>query len=185
MKDIEARHIEDVLEIMDKPAGKKVTLPNGLVFATGYDAYTFSKSPLGISPFPPLEGEVPLNTPGKTKVAGWTFSAWVFSRDQAMGMLTDDCYTAFLDADKAGNKLTVRARRRGDIFQPLGMQQPKRLSVFMIDEKVPHADRDRMPLVCAGERILWVVGVRIDERVRVGEETKQVLVIKAEQSEHL
>jgi len=46
---------------------------------------------------------------------------------------------------------------------------------FMIDAKIPRNWRNRIPIVCSGEQILWVVGWRIDERVKVSEDTKQVL----------
>jgi tRNA(Ile)-lysidine synthase len=90
-------------------------------------------------------------------------------------MSEEDEYTAYLDPAKSGDKLIVRARKRGDRFQPLGLIQPKKLGEFMIDAKIPQAWRGRIPLVCSGEQILWVVGWRLDERVKVGAETKRVL----------
>ena len=69
----------------------------------------------------------------------------------------------------------MRARLPGDRFQPLGMGQPKKLNVFMIDARIPQAWRRRIPIVCAGGQILWVVGWRIDERYKVRPDTKSVL----------
>jgi len=74
----------------------------------------------------------------------------------------------------------VRPRQPGDRFQPLGMSQPKKLGEFMIDSKIPSAWRQRIPLVCSPKHILWVVGWRIDERVKVTNDTKQVLCLKFE-----
>ncbi|GAI83966.1 unnamed protein product, partial [marine sediment metagenome] len=84
-------------------------------------------------------------------------------------------FTAYFDMDKAGDKLLVRSRKPGDKFQPLGMSQPKKLNEFMIDAKIPHSWRQRIPIICSPEHILWVVGWRIDDRVKVTEDTKQVL----------
>jgi tRNA(Ile)-lysidine synthase len=89
--------------------------------------------------------------------------------------LIDNASTAHFDRDKVGHKLTVRFRRPGDRFQPLGMSQPKKVGEFMIDAKIPAAWRQRIPLVCSPQHILWVVGWRIDDRVKVTEATKQVL----------
>jgi len=50
----------------------------------------------------------------------------------------------------------------------------------MIDSKIPHAWRQRIPNVCSPEQILWVGGGRIDERVKVSDDTKQVLCLKFE-----
>ncbi|MEA1958462.1 MAG: tRNA lysidine(34) synthetase TilS, partial [Chloroflexota bacterium] len=56
-----------------------------------------------------------------------------------------------------------------------GMGTPKRLQDFMVDAKIPRAWRDRVPLVCSSEGIMWVVGWRISERVRVTEATRRIL----------
>ncbi len=87
-------------------------------------------------------------------------------------------YKAYFDLDKTGNKLVMRRRQVGDRFQPLGMSQPKKLNEFMIDAKIPCSWRQRIPLVCSPESILWVVGWRIDDRVKVTEVTKQVLLLE-------
>jgi tRNA(Ile)-lysidine synthase len=87
-------------------------------------------------------------------------------------------YTACFDLDRTGDKLTIRPRRPGDRFQPLGMSQLKKLNQFMIDSKIPRAWRRRVPIVCSPEQIIWVAGWRIDERVKVTEDTKRVLRIE-------
>ena len=92
--------------------------------------------------------------------------------------LTENSFTAFFDLDKAGDKLTVRTRQPGDRFQPLGMSQSKKLGEFMIDARIPRAWRERVPLVCSPDQILWVVGWRIDERVKVTEATRKVLFLE-------
>ena len=74
----------------------------------------------------------------------------------------------------------VRARKFGDRFQPLGMSQPKKLGEFLVDAKIPHDWRDRIPIVGSPEQIVWVVGWRIDERVRVTGKTQKVLWLEFE-----
>jgi tRNA(Ile)-lysidine synthase len=88
---------------------------------------------------------------------------------------TDNGLIACFDLAKTGCKLTVRSRRPGDRFQPLGLSQSKKLNEFMIDRKIPNAWRQRVPIVCSPEHILWVVGWRIDERVKIAAETEKVL----------
>jgi len=96
-----------------------------------------------------------------------------------MGLI-DNLFTAYLDLDKTGNKLAVRSRQPSDRFQPLGLSQPKKLGEFMIDAKIPRAWRQRIPIVCSPKHILWVVGWRIDDRVKVSENTKRILCLKFE-----
>ncbi len=87
-------------------------------------------------------------------------------------------FTAHLDLDRVGKNLKVRCRLPGDRFQPLGMKQPKKLNIFMIDARIPQSWRRNIPIVCCGGNILWVVGFRIDERYKVRPDTKKVLKLE-------
>jgi tRNA(Ile)-lysidine synthase len=62
---------------------------------------------------------------------------------------------------------TVRNRRPGDRFQPLGMDQPKKLKDLLIDRKIAVEIRDRLPLLLWNGEIVWVAGVEISERFRI------------------
>jgi tRNA(Ile)-lysidine synthase len=176
LKDIEARHIEAMMNALNKPAGRSLNLPDGLAMTIEYDRYLVGKGPLTLAP-PPLETELPLNIPGETRLPGWQVSASVTGPQPAED--TDNLSACF-DLDKTGERLSVRKRRRGDHFQPLGMSQTKRLNRFMIDEKVPRRLRESVPVVCSPEQIVWVVGSRIDDRVKVTGETRRVLRITFE-----
>jgi tRNA(Ile)-lysidine synthase len=173
LKDIETRHIEGILSSLKKSAGKKINLPEGLIFSIEYDRYLLGPDPAALSPFPVLEREFALKVPGKTRLPGWHIKATVLDSDQSEGK--GNGFIACIDLDRAGDKLTVRIRRPGDRFQPLGMSQPKKLNEFMIDSKIPHAWRPRIPILCSPGQILWVVGWRIDERVKVSRDTRHVL----------
>jgi tRNA(Ile)-lysidine synthase len=181
LKDIEARHIEEVIDALDKPAGKEIRLPNGLTFTIEYDRYLIGSDSAALSPFPILETEFKLNIPGKTSIPGWDIEATIADSTgiRKAGTKTDE-FTARFDLNKVGNKLTVRCRQPGDRFQPLGMSQPKKLNEFMIDARIPQAWRQRIPIVGSPEQIIWVVGWRIDERVKITDNTKKVLCLKFE-----
>jgi tRNA(Ile)-lysidine synthase len=172
-KDIEMRHIEEMMSLTTRPAGKRLNLPGGLTFATEYERYLLSPDLSTLSPLPPLKGEFKLNIPGETLLPGWRVEAAIIKRTEMSDK--EDDFTAYLDLAKIGEKLTVRARKRGDRFQPLGLPKPKKLGEFMIDAKIPQAWRGRVPLVCSKGEIIWVVGWRIDERAKVNRDTKQVL----------
>ncbi len=83
--------------------------------------------------------------------------------------------TAFLDRDAVHFPVTVRNRRPGDRFAPLGAGGTQKLKKFFSDHKVPAAERGRCPLLVSDGRILWVAGHRIDQRARVGRQTRTVL----------
>jgi tRNA(Ile)-lysidine synthase len=178
LKDIETRHIEGIMAALTKPAGRSINLPGGLSFSIEYNRYLLAPRAAALSPFPKLEAEFPLKLPGETSLPGWHIEATILSRGQMTEKNND--FTAYFDLDKTGDKLVVRSRQPGDRFQPLGLSQPKKLGEFMIDAKIPRAWRQRIPIVGSLSQILWVVGWRIDERVKITEETKKVLRLKFE-----
>jgi tRNA(Ile)-lysidine synthase len=179
-KDIEMRHIEEMMSALAKPAGKRLSLPGGLIFSLGYDQYLLASDLAALSPLPGLEGEVQLNIPGQTQIPGWRIEAAIIDREQMTEKGGD--FTAYFDLGKTGDKLLLRPRQRGDRFQPLGLSQPKKVGEFMINAKIPQAWRQQVPIVCSPSQILWVVGWRIDDRVKVSANTKQVLRLEFKRS---
>ena len=177
LKDVEARHIEEIMAALDKPAGRSLNLPGGLVFTIEYNRYLLGREPGALSPYPVLPDEYVLKIPGKTLLSGWRVEATIIEHEPAEEA---DNLTAYFNRDKVGHKIVVRSRRPADRFQPLGMNQAKKLGEFMIDAKIPRAWRQRVPVVSSPEHILWVVGWRIDDRVKVTENTRSVLCLKFE-----
>src|SRR5574344_236172 len=88
-----------------------------------------------------------------------------------------DSSIATLDADKVGEALVVRHVKAGDAFIPFGMKGRKLLSDYMTDRKFNLLQKDEQMLVCNDKDIVWVVGERIDNRYRVSNETKRILLI--------
>jgi len=176
LKDVEADHIEAMMDFLSKPAGKKLCLPDGLVLSTEYGRLILASPKASTCPLPPIKGISHINIPGKTDLPGWQIRA-----DIAQEVVGDDNgLAASFDLAKVGKELMVRRRRPGDRFQPLGMSQTKKLQDFMVDSRIPSSWRDRVPLICSPEQILWVVGWRRDDRVKVTEHTKDILLIRFE-----
>jgi tRNA(Ile)-lysidine synthase len=176
LKDVEADHIEAMMDFLSKPAGKKLCLPDGLTLSTEYGRLVLASAQASICPLPPLKGISKINIPGETDLNGWRVRADI--TQEAVG--DDNGLAASFDLDKVGRELVVRRRRPGDRFQPLGMSQTKKLQDFMVDSRIPSSWRDRVPLTCSPKQILWVVGWRIDDRVKITENTKEVLRLQFE-----
>ena len=82
---------------------------------------------------------------------------------------------AQLDFDKIRFPLTLRHWRHGDRFCPLGMKGSKLLSDFFVDQKFTEWQKQNVWLLASADNdILWVVGLRIDDRFKVTTETKSV-----------
>ncbi len=93
-------------------------------------------------------------------------------------MLDKSPLVACIDSDKVEFPLLIRKWQQGDYFQPLGMSGFKKLSDFLIDQKVPLHRKENTWLLCSGQKIVWVMGHRIDNRFKVTAETMQVLKIE-------
>ena len=197
-RDIEASHIEAISGLLNKPVGKKVSLPHNIICWGEYDEIAIASQSLESSQgaakqfyVPLLQGEFPLKVPGETILPGWRVIASIspvtasFSLSSLRGLSrakrgnstkqSESSLVAEFDLQRAGSELFVRQRQPGDSFQPLGMDRPKKLQRFMVDAKIPLSWREHIPLVCSPRQILWVVGWRIDDRVKVIETTREIL----------
>ena len=176
IKDVEADHIEAMVDTLSRPAGKRFSLPDGLTLSMEYGRLVMTRTRDLACTLPQLRDAASINIPGETNLAGWRVSAEV-TRE---AVCNDNGLIASFDLDRVGKKLVVRRRRPGDRFQPLGMSQTKKLQDFMVDAKIPRTWRDRVPLVSSGGQILWVVGWRIDDRVKVTKKTRKILRLRFE-----
>lgn len=84
---------------------------------------------------------------------------------------------AYLDYDKLDFPLTLRTWKEGDWFIPFGMKGRKKLSDYFSDHKFSRIEKERTWLLCSGDAIVWVVGERTDNRFRMDESTKRVLIV--------
>lgn len=85
---------------------------------------------------------------------------------------------AFFDMDSLSFPLVVRNFRAGDRFNPLGMTGKQKVKKYFINSKVSRSERLRCPILLSQERIIWVVGFRIDNFVKVKPSTKNVLRVE-------
>lgn len=84
---------------------------------------------------------------------------------------------ACIDGDKVQFPLLLRKWKQGDYFQPLGMSGIKKVSDFFIDQKIPVHKKQEVWLLCSGKKIVWIVGLRLDDRFKVDGNTRRVLKI--------
>ena len=86
--------------------------------------------------------------------------------------------TIFVDFEKLEFPLLLRHWREGDVFQPFGMEgKSKKVSKLFKDEKLSVVEKESTWLLCSNNLIIWVVGMRQDDRYKINSETKKILKI--------
>jgi tRNA(Ile)-lysidine synthase len=188
LRDVDWVHIENAHRIvLEKGVGTAATLPHGLLLVVGYDEFVVGDATRVRAWVPradwPLLNREPLELPVQGVVA-LPDSEWLVETELTHDReVPADRWTARLDFDRCSGERVLRCRRPGDRFQPSGLEGHTRLvAKFLIDAKVPRAVRDRLPLLAADERVLWVCGLRVDERARVRPETRQVWQVRFRKS---
>ncbi len=166
------RAAETLLE--GRGPNREVHLPQGLKVARSYDLLVFSREEEELPPF-----EHAVNGPGLVNIPeiGRALRFDFLSNGKRISPENSPA-VAMLDFDHLLFPLTVRSFKAGDRFQPLGMQGEKKIQDLFVDCKIPAAQRRQIPLLFRADRLLWVVGLRIDHRSRVKPQTKQVLRVE-------
>jgi len=193
LRNINWIHIENALAVLQGGnTGAMATLPQKLLARIGYGQFVvadeeYALRQIGAEAFvdqPWLAvSRVDLNVPGTTLLPGSPWQAQVEVIPRAA--LPEDALTsthpqeAFLDLDAVGTELALRAREPGDRLQPLGMGgRWKSVREIMINDKIPSAWRDRVPLLVSPAQIVWMGGGRVDERAKIRPSTSSVLHVR-------
>ena len=103
-----------------------------------------------------------------------SFSLQIIEQEAEGYQIIPDMNLAALDIDKLTFPLLIRNWRQGDYFSPLGMSGKKKVSDFMIDEKIPvNIKRDTL-VVLSGDDIVWVLGWRISDYHKITSDTRKI-----------
>ena len=87
-------------------------------------------------------------------------------------------HSLYVDAAKLTYPLKVRAWRLDDVFHPFGMKGKKKLTKFFKDEKLSLISKNSVWVLESGDEIIWVIGLRPDDRYKVTIATKELLKIQ-------
>ena len=181
--DLVRSHVTEMDRLVGAGAGRSIDLPNGMRFETRTDTVVLAPAGKDDAPYPAPFDPVELPVPGHMDFPGGErLEMELVSRPDSLDTGSD--VSEYADADAIGNTVTLRNRRDGDRFQPLGMDEATRVQDLFVNAGVPRAWRDRVPVMESesGRGIAWVAGLRIADWARVTPETERVLRIRLDGS---
>ncbi|REH00923.1 tRNA lysidine(34) synthetase TilS [Flavobacterium aquicola] len=159
---------DDIYDLVDGQSGKQV-------FATDYRLLK-DRDFIIVCPVKQIEiseefyiteNQTEVNVPLKLSIS------------KADDILIDSNTVIFVDADQLVYPLVLRKWKTGDVFIPLGMGgKSKKVSKLFKDEKLSLIEKENIWILCSGEQIVWVVGIRADNRFRTVNTTKNILKIE-------
>ena len=183
-KDITERHIRSVMDLSGPGGGHTVDLPYGLKAVRGYETLGIvqNKNPSQMSESdqkqerkPVFENKINLETDMDEilDLGGTHIRLHAVHREKELEIPKNQ-YTKWFDYDKIKDGLSIRYRKNGD-YLTLSGGGKKKLRRYMIDEKIPENERDRIPVLADGDHVLWVVGYRISDYYKITDETEHIL----------
>ena len=197
-KDITSAHVEEVLSLCRGQSGKRISLPYGLIAWKEFDRLCLMKVSENGGDLKTEKGTYEVSAQflqslfercvgskeesvytqnGKLGIAGRGFSCRVIKKSEENMEIPRKTYTKWLDYDKIKNGFCIRTRRSGDYFICDTSGHRKKLKEYFTDEKIPVAERDRRWLLAQENEVLWFVGGRISEHIKVTQETKFIFEI--------
>ncbi len=187
---ISFRHNNEILKLTEYQLGEKeIYLPDNLMAKKIYNKIMIYKKRISKDQTEeiPTPWKYDILIPGKTEIKSLGIkveikildsadikSSLYLNRKKSKGEFLE-----FIDYNKVKLPLKLRNRRSGDRFYPLKMKGLKKVKDFFIDNKIPKGYRDLIPILLDSEdKIIWIMGMRLDDRVKINSDTKKVLCIK-------
>ena len=190
LNSISFAHSDEILRLIENHSGEKeIYLPHNLRIKKVYNQLIIYKNkifklhhPAGASTLwkynlsvPGCTEIKPLDIKVETKILDFVDvkTSLYYNREKFGSKFAE-----FIDYNKVKYPLKLRNRRTGDRFYPLNMKGEKKVKDFFIDNKLPKSKRDLIPIfVDRDDKIVWIVGMRLDDRVKITRDTKKVLHI--------
>ncbi|MES2731507.1 MAG: tRNA lysidine(34) synthetase TilS [Bacteroidota bacterium] len=162
--------VKEILESLDKEPGKTFLSPTNTLVK---DRTTLVITPQALDNF--VSATIEENQ-AVFESDGWQLTFATLPRKAFK--ISTGANVACLDANTLQFPLKLRKWKEGDWFCPLGMNQKKKISDFLVDEKVPLNLKSQVRVLTSNGSIVWIVGYRIDNRFKITDKTERVLLAK-------
>ena len=176
LRQITYQHLNEIFKLLrGNLAYGQIDLPNGLVVERLRKELVIRKGKTQNT----YNIAYPVKIPGETPVPelGVKLICTISKRKTDLEFYTQNRYQESFDYDKINEPVFIRTRKDGDFFQPLGMKGKKKVKDFLIDQKIPQPEKDKVLFLTDKIGIIWLIGLRISERFKVTAKTKQILKV--------
>jgi len=179
-RDLTQHHYRGILKLAQRDSAKTApALPGGFVACRQRGTIVLRRS-TSSAPCAMPSSSLAIQVPGTSDFAGFRIEAGLLEcTDSVVKEIKGDKgpFLEYLDLDRVGPSLVVRARRQGDRFVPLGLAAEKKVGKFLTTAKVPDKQRRQMLVFEDHDRIVWVCPVRISEWVKITKQTRRILTL--------
>ncbi|HOP49692.1 MAG TPA: tRNA lysidine(34) synthetase TilS [Ignavibacteriales bacterium] len=171
--EISYKLIDDLFELKEKKIGKKIVLPKNYIALNDRDFIIIYKDDKNI------ENETFVLTIKNNFLKTKYFDIFVNILERKdVNINEKETNEEFIDFDKLkSDELIIRKYRETDYFYPLGLKNKQSLKDFLSNNKVPIINRKDVFVIENDEKIIYVIGYRIDNRFKITNNTKRVLKI--------
>ena len=179
-KDIGAVHIRALRALQAGETGKVLNLPYDVMAENQYGILVLYKKEINVNS---TEYETVLALPenketdsnGEITLPNGNKVQYSIRNYEKSMKIPKNRYTKWLNYDIIDSTLRFRTRKTGDWIQVFAESGRKKLKDYLVNEKIPRSERDKLVLLAEENEILWVVGYRLSEKVKVKEDTKRIL----------
>ena len=189
-KDISNVHIRELFTLFTEQGNRSVNLPFGVVGRRQYEKVILERRRAGRKQ-PENKGfcgkKIELSDSGGNFFRKISLSEnkelelQLYSSEIILPEFPTKKYTKWFDYDKIINCLELRTRTSGDYLTIAGKDGElfhKSLKDYMIAEKIPRNDRDKLLLIADGQHVVWLIGYRISEYYKINRNTKHILQVQ-------
>ncbi|MCI8484383.1 MAG: tRNA lysidine(34) synthetase TilS [Lachnospiraceae bacterium] len=182
-QDISRVHVKQIQELFQKQTGRKLYFPYGVTGERVYDEILLKKKEPDFSSMKeqnlkeevlilPVEGI--LQIPGY----GYEIRTRLLEKPFQKEEIPKKMYTKWVDYDKIKGIMQLRTSRENDFFVISADGRRKKLKKYFTDEKIPREERKEMLFLVDDVHIIWAIGRRISEDVKITEDTRRILEIQ-------
>ncbi|MEI8176561.1 MAG: tRNA lysidine(34) synthetase TilS [Candidatus Omnitrophota bacterium] len=177
--DISSVHWADLDAQLSKAGPWQLTWPGGVIIQRDRAGLAFCRRNGIAAEIPAKKESRRIAVPGTTLIGegAWKIEARIV-RKAPIFRAPRPGNEEYFDVEALRLPLSVRFKRPHDRMRPFGMKEYKRLKQLFSDEKVPARDRESVPVIFSGKRILWVCGVKRSDHARITHETGHILQLR-------